>query len=148
MVVFVLPSKSAFEVHLPRFPLVSSATTRGQFHLILGGSSNRKRKHLLTGNWQCRPRIIVASNIDGSSDSFADVADDEDDYLSGRYEILKMREDELMDIRRALSEAQAKQEAIEKERDQLLEEFSHSEAKQQGYVAAILHDKEVAISEL
>ncbi|KAL5095817.1 hypothetical protein RYX36_000144 [Vicia faba] len=57
-------------------------------------------------------------------------------------------EDELMTAKKALSEAQDRQEAIEKERDQLLEELARSEAKKQEYVDAILHDKEVAISEL
>ncbi|XP_058736442.1 uncharacterized protein LOC131608878 isoform X1 [Vicia villosa] len=57
-------------------------------------------------------------------------------------------EDELMTAKKALSEAQDRQAAIEKERDQLLEELARSEAKKQEYVAAILHDKEVAISEL
>ena len=59
-----------------------------------------------------------------------------------------MKEEELMEGRRALSEAQARQEALEKERDQLVEEFAHSEAKQPEYAAAILHDKELAILEL
>ncbi|XP_058736443.1 uncharacterized protein LOC131608878 isoform X2 [Vicia villosa] len=53
-----------------------------------------------------------------------------------------------MTAKKALSEAQDRQAAIEKERDQLLEELARSEAKKQEYVAAILHDKEVAISEL
>ncbi|XP_022741223.1 uncharacterized protein LOC111292875 isoform X2 [Durio zibethinus] len=133
---------------LPHFPVVSSGTPRGQFHLILGGSSNRKRKHLLTGNWQCRPRVIVASKMNDPYDTSADVADNEDGSSSGGYEMLEMREEELMETRRALSEAQARQEALEKERDQLLEEFACSEAKQQEYVAEILHDKELTISEL
>ncbi|XP_022741227.1 coiled-coil domain-containing protein 186-like isoform X4 [Durio zibethinus] len=147
MSVFLLPS-SAFGMLLPHFPVVSSGTPRGQFHLILGGSSNRKRKHLLTGNWQCRPRVIVASKMNDPYDTSADVADNEDGSSSGGYEMLEMREEELMETRRALSEAQARQEALEKERDQLLEEFACSEAKQQEYVAEILHDKELTISEL
>ncbi|OMP07813.1 hypothetical protein COLO4_07022 [Corchorus olitorius] len=147
MSVFLLPS-SAFGMLLPHFPVVSSATPRGQFHLILGGSSNRKRKHLLTGNWQCRPRIIVASNIDDSHDTLSDMVNDEDGYLSAGDELLEIKENELMEARRALSEAQARQEAVEKERDELLEDFARSEAKQKEYVAAILHDKELAISEL
>ncbi|XWS30171.1 hypothetical protein CRYUN_Cryun24cG0094900 [Craigia yunnanensis] len=147
MGVFLLPS-SAFGMLLPHFPVCSSGRPREQFHLILGGSSNRKRKHLLTGNWQCRRRIIVASNMDDSNDTLADVTDDENGYSSGRYKILEMKEEELIEIRRALSEAQARQEALENERDQLLEEFASSEAKQKEYVATILHDKELAISEL
>lgn len=54
----------------------------------------------------------------------------------------------LLATRKALSEARARQEAIEKERDKLLEELVRSEAKQQEYIDAIKHDKEVAIVEL
>lgn len=67
---------------------------------------------------------------------------------SGRNEVLNIEEDELMTARKALSEAQARQEAIEKERDQLLENLACSEAKQQEYVATILHEKELAIAEV
>ncbi|XP_052480057.1 uncharacterized protein LOC105802507 isoform X1 [Gossypium raimondii] len=144
MGVFVLPS-SAFGVLLPHFPVVSLGTPRGQFHLVLGGSSNRKRKNLLTGNWQCRPRIVVASNRDDSKDN---VTDDEDGSLLGSYEMLEMKEDELVEARKALSEVKARQAALEKERDQLLEDFASSEAKQKEYVASVLHDKELAVSEL
>ncbi|XVF16743.1 hypothetical protein REPUB_Repub10bG0058500 [Reevesia pubescens] len=47
MGVSLLPS-SAFGIHLPHFRVASSNTPRGQFHLILGGSSNRKREQ----RWQ------------------------------------------------------------------------------------------------
>lgn len=56
--------------------------------------------------------------------------------------------DELVAARKALSEAHARREAIEKERDKLLEELARSEAKQQEYVSTIIHDKELAITEL
>lgn len=62
--------------------------------------------------------------------------------------MLEVEENELMAAKKALSDVRAKQEAIEKERDQLLEELARSEAKQQEYVATILHDKELAIAEL
>lgn len=57
-------------------------------------------------------------------------------------------EDELRVTKKALLEAQDRQQAIEKERDQLLEELARSEAKKQEYITTIFHDKEVAISEL
>ena len=57
-------------------------------------------------------------------------------------------EDELVAARKALTDAHARQEAIEKERDQLLEELALSEAKQKEYVASLMHDKELAIAEL
>ncbi|XP_027349646.1 uncharacterized protein LOC113861187 isoform X3 [Abrus precatorius] len=53
-----------------------------------------------------------------------------------------------MIAKKALSEALLRQEAIEKERDRLLEELARSEAKKQEYITTILHDKEVAIAEL
>lgn len=53
-----------------------------------------------------------------------------------------------MATRKALSEARARQEAIEKERDKLLEELVRSKAKQREYIDAIKHDKEVAVAEL
>lgn len=77
---------------------------------------------------------------------FTDVVVDQDDY-SGRNEVIGI-EDELMVAKKALSEAQDRQKAIEKERDQLLEKLARSEAKKQEYITAILHDKEVAISEV
>ncbi|XP_027187610.1 uncharacterized protein [Cicer arietinum] len=77
---------------------------------------------------------------------FTDIVVDQDGY-SGKNEVMR-KEDELMAAKKALSEAQDTQEAIEKERDQLLEELARSEAKKQEFIAAILHDKEVAIAEL
>lgn len=71
---------------------------------------------------------------------------DQDD-LSVRSDVIGI-EDELDIARKALSEAQHRQEVIEKERDQLLEELARSEAKNQEYINTILHDKEVAIAEL
>ncbi|KAL1071360.1 hypothetical protein V6Z11_D11G083800 [Gossypium hirsutum] len=62
--------------------------------------------------------------------------------------MLEMKEDELVEARKALSEVKARQAALEKERDQLLEDFASSEAKQKEYVASVLHDKELAVSEL
>lgn len=62
--------------------------------------------------------------------------------------MLEMKEDELVEARRALSEVKARQAALEKERDQLLEDFASSEAKQKEYVASVLHEKELAVSEL
>lgn len=53
-----------------------------------------------------------------------------------------------MEARQDLSEARARLEATEKERDELLEELARSEAKQQEYMATIMHDKELAIAEL
>ncbi|GMI98235.1 hypothetical protein HRI_003492800 [Hibiscus trionum] len=143
MVTFLMQS-SAFGMLLPQFPVVSLGRPREQFHLTLGGSSNRKRKNLLTGNWQRGPRILAASNRGNSNDNFTD---DEDGFTSRRYGKSE-KKDRLTEMRRALSEAKARQEALEKERDQLLEEFASSKAKQKENAVSILHGKEVAVSEL
>lgn len=76
------------------------------------------------------------------------MVDDRDAYSSGNSEVLEIQEDGLEAARKALSEAHARKEAIEKERDKLLEELARSEAKQQEYVSTIMHDKELAIAEL
>lgn len=77
---------------------------------------------------------------------FTDVVGDQDGS-SGKNEVMGI-DDELTVAKKALSEAQDRQEAIEKERDHLLEELARSEAKKQEFITAILHDKEVAIAEL
>lgn len=81
-----------------------------------------------------------------SDDTLTDVVFDQDG-LSVRSDVIGI-ENELEIAKKALSEAQHRQEAIEKERDQLLEELARSEAKNQEYINTILHDKEIAIAEL
>lgn len=56
--------------------------------------------------------------------------------------------DELAEIRAALTETRIRQEAVERERDQLIEELARSEAKQLELAATLNHDKELAIAEL
>ncbi|XP_039063684.1 uncharacterized protein LOC120208473 [Hibiscus syriacus] len=141
---FLKPS-SASGMLLPHSPVVSLGRPLGQFPLILGGSSNRKRRNLVTGNWRCGPRIIAASNRGNSNDTFAD---DEDGFTSRRNKNSDAKKDRLTETKRAFSEAKARGEALEKERDQLLEDFASSEAKQKENVASILHDKELVVSEL
>jgi alpha-amylase len=76
------------------------------------------------------------------------MVDDDNGFMLRGTEDLVIEENELVATKKALSEARARQEAIEKERDQLLEELAQSQAKQQEHVATILRDKEVAITEL
>ncbi|KAF2313663.1 hypothetical protein GH714_012636 [Hevea brasiliensis] len=85
---------------------------------------------------------------DDSNDTFTSMVNNGDGLSSKGAEVSEDEENELMTAKKALSEAQATQEAMEKERDQLLEELARSEAKQQEHVATILHDKELAIAEL
>ncbi|KAE8699689.1 Alpha-amylase isozyme 2A [Hibiscus syriacus] len=117
---FLKPS-SASGMLLPQSPVVSLGRPLGQFPLILGGSSNRKRRNLLTGNWRCGRRIIAASNR----------------------VVIPMTLSPMTSVR-----SMNLGEALEKERDQLFEDFSSSEAKQKENVASILHDKELVVSEL
>ncbi|GKU97338.1 hypothetical protein SLEP1_g10500 [Rubroshorea leprosula] len=136
---FVLSSAGAFQI-LPQCAVVSSGTSHGcisnlcirPHHLNFRSPPIR---HLHNGNWRCKQRIIVVSS-----------KGDEGDGDSSRNEVLE--EDELVAARKALSETRARQEALEKEKDQLLEELARSETKHQEYMATILHDKDVAISEL
>ncbi|KAF9663810.1 hypothetical protein SADUNF_Sadunf17G0090700 [Salix dunnii] len=106
------------------------------------------RRQLNNGNWKWKSRTIVFSSVDDINDSSADMFDNGDGFMSRGAEDLVVEENELVATKKALSEARARQEAIEKERDQLLEELAQSQAKQQEHVATILRDKEVAIAEL
>ncbi|XP_021905353.1 uncharacterized protein LOC110820232 [Carica papaya] len=138
---------------LPFRPVVSSVKRRGRVsdlhngHSLLssGGPSRVKRKFLHNENWKPKSRAIVFST-DDSTDAFADGYGD--GYSSSRSGVLRKIEDELTEVKKALSEAQARQGSIEQERNQLLDELARAEVKQQEYVAAILHDKEIAIAEL
>ncbi|PSR87722.1 Alpha-amylase [Actinidia chinensis var. chinensis] len=142
---------------LPCHIVVSSSTYQGRSSYSgyrwqppspsLRKNSNRKRNILYTGEWLYKSRPAVYSSMDDSSDTFTDFLD-AGGNPSGRSEVLESSEDELMEARKVLSEVQASQEAIEKERDKLLEELARSEAKQQEYVATIMHEKELAIAEL
>lgn len=76
------------------------------------------------------------------------MVNDADGFTTGRSEVLETGEDEILAVKKALLESQTRQKAVEKERDQLLERLARYEAKQKEYVATILHDKELAISEL
>ncbi|TKY65101.1 Alpha-amylase 3 [Spatholobus suberectus] len=119
----------------PRHPLICRITST---RLI------RKRNYFFADKRVSKSAHIVFSHTNDSDDTFTDVVVDQD---SGRNEVIGI-EDELMIAKKALSEAHHRQEVIEKERDQLLEELARSEAKKQEYITTILHDKEVAIGEL
>lgn len=115
------------------------------WHPVISTSDSfRKRKFLNASNWLCKSKTIIFS----SGGDSGDIINDGDGFSFGRGEVLEVEEDELFEARKALSEARAKQEAIEKERDQLLEELARSEAKLKEYASAIAHDKELAVSEL
>ncbi|XP_058070368.1 uncharacterized protein LOC131219319 isoform X2 [Magnolia sinica] len=82
------------------------------------------------------------------NDSFIETVEEGDGISSANSDILEITREELEATRAALSEARARQEAIEKERDRLIEALAQSEAKQQEYATTVKHDKELAIDEL
>ncbi|KAK4347809.1 hypothetical protein RND71_034148 [Anisodus tanguticus] len=96
----------------------------------------------------CKPRHVVLSSMDDSTEALTDFLDDGDDNSLGRGKVVGIDDNELLASRKALSDAQARNETIEKERDQLLEKLARSEAKQKEYLSTIMHDKDLAISEL
>ncbi|XP_027928272.1 uncharacterized protein LOC114185003 [Vigna unguiculata] len=122
---------------VPRHPLICRITS---------ARSIRRRNYFFADQRISKSAHIVFSHSNDSDDTLTDVVVDQDD-LSVRSDVIGI-EDELDIARKALSEAQHRQEVIEKERDQLLEELARSEAKNQEYINTILHDKEVAIAEL
>ncbi|XP_065855387.1 uncharacterized protein [Euphorbia lathyris] len=119
----------------PRQPLSFSSATR------------RKRSLLCNRNWHYRSRIVVLSSTDDSGDTFSGAVND-GESLSSQAEALQDEQKKLSETKKALSEAQSRQGIVERERDQLIEELARSETKHQENVATILHDKELAISEL
>ncbi|XP_077223141.1 uncharacterized protein LOC143856751 [Tasmannia lanceolata] len=91
-------------------------------------------------------KISVHASRGDSNDTFTESIEGGDAFSSGNtFETIR---DELSATRTALVEVRTRQEAIEKERDQLLEELAWSEAKQREYASTIKHDKELAIAEL
>ncbi|XP_055802965.1 uncharacterized protein LOC129872113 isoform X2 [Solanum dulcamara] len=96
----------------------------------------------------CKPRHIVFSSMDDSTEALTDFLDDGDgDSLGGR-KVVGIDDNELLATRKSLSEVQVRNETIEKERYQLLEKLARSEAKQKEYLATVMHNKDLAKSEL
>eukprot|EP00257_Ricinus_communis_P019911 XP_015579026.1 uncharacterized protein LOC8285074 isoform X1 [Ricinus communis] len=117
--------------------------------LIFPSSYTWKRRLFYNGSWHCKSRTVVLSSMqEESNDTFTGVVNSGDDLSSQRAQVLEDEENELVAAKKALSDVRSKQETLEKERDLLLEELARSEAKQKEYVATILQDKELAISEL
>jgi len=85
---------------------------------------------------------------DDSTEALTDFLDDGDgDSLEGS-KVVGIDDNELLATRKSLSDVQARNETIEKERYQLLEKLVQSEAKQKEYLSTVMHDKDLAISEL
>ncbi|VFQ91977.1 unnamed protein product [Cuscuta campestris] len=111
-------------------------------HVTRNRFSIQERRRFSLNQWSSNPRLVVSRKMGDSSESFINILDESDSNPS------VIDENELLETRKALAEAQARQEAAEKERDHLLEELARSEAKQRDYVNALMHDKEMTIAEL
>lgn len=74
--------------------------------------------------------------------------DEGDGIPSENDEMIEFSEFDLSAVREDLYEAPPRKKTVESERDELLEELALSKAKQQEYMATIMHDKERAIAEL
>ncbi|KAA0066555.1 uncharacterized protein E6C27_scaffold25G001200 [Cucumis melo var. makuwa] len=143
---------TAIEI-FPRCPIITSRSSYGRrsshCHLLVTTvSATRNWKVSYIENLQSKPKTVVFSSRDNSNDHLTDLVNDADGFTTGRSEVLETGEDEILAVKKALLESQTRQKAVEKERDQLLERLARYEAKQKEYVATILHDKELAISEL
>ncbi|XP_050227688.1 uncharacterized protein LOC126677215 isoform X2 [Mercurialis annua] len=140
------------------FLAASAMHSTSTFHLLHKNVSNYcllhnpkifpRTRRLYNGHWHCKQKPVVLSSTDDSNATFTGVVNSGDDLSSQRAQVLEDEENELIAAKMALSEARSKHQALEKERDQLLEELARSEAKQQEYAATIVHDKELAVSEL
>ncbi|KAH6800665.1 alpha-amylase-like 3 [Perilla frutescens var. hirtella] len=116
---------------------------------VIGKRFHDKNGKLLHANaWLHRPRSVVFSSTNDSSEIRPTFIDEEDSNPSERREFQETRDDELLETQIALAGAQAREQAIEKERDILLEKLAQAEAKKHEYEAAIMHEKELAIAEL
>ncbi|MED6216523.1 hypothetical protein PIB30_008508 [Stylosanthes scabra] len=80
-----------------------------------------------------RPLSIVFSKAKDSDDAFSEVVNGQDGHL-GRSEGAGL-EDELMETKKALAVVQARQDALEEERNKLLEKLAQSEAKKTEYMS-------------
>ncbi|XP_009587655.1 uncharacterized protein [Nicotiana tomentosiformis] len=137
------PSISSRRHHDPvQFFAVKSLST------VNRRSSGGKRKVLFAEAWLCKPRHVVFSSMDDSAEALTDFLDDGDGNSLGSSKVVGVDDNELLATRKALSDARARNKAIEKERDQLLEKLARSEAKQKEYLSTVMHDKDLAISEL
>ncbi|KAM3250578.1 Alpha-amylase isozyme 2A [Capsicum annuum] len=96
----------------------------------------------------CKTRHVAFSCMDDSTEALTDFLDDGDSNSLGRSKLVEIDDNELLATRKSLSDVQARNETIERERDQLLEKLARSEAKQKDYLSTVMHDKDLAISEL
>ncbi|CAM8973405.1 unnamed protein product [Rhodiola kirilowii] len=153
MVAVLLPI-ATIELSSHRCVANSASHFRSSLDFALWGSSvnsrnisSRRRTFMKAINQDCKSRTIVFSKKNDSGDAVEsdDEAENSSPSTSGASESAKAEAKLTNEI---LSDLREKQEALEKERDKLLEELFRSQVKQQEYVDTIMHDKELAIAEL
>ncbi|KAD7479496.1 hypothetical protein E3N88_02632 [Mikania micrantha] len=98
--------------------------------------SNSKRKLLHKSDYLYKSRAVVCRSMDDSGEA------------SIENTILEVNEDNLSTDKRALYEAKSRQEALEKERRQLLEELAVYKLKQKELLSIITRNKKMTITEL
>ncbi|XXG46633.1 hypothetical protein AAC387_Pa02g1430 [Persea americana] len=106
-----------------------------------------KRKFLAGEDGLHICRTLVRTSTGDSNDIFSEAVEG-GSFSPGNSGTLDATHDELAEIRAALTETRIRKQAVERERDQLIEELARSEAKQLEFAATLNHDKELAIAEL
>lgn len=103
--------------------------------------SKSKRKALYKSDGLFKTRAVVRCSMGDSGEASINIAGNEDNTE------VEINEDDFKAARRALYEAQSKQQALEKERDQLLKELSTTKHKQQELLTMLMHEKKSSHTE-
>ncbi|XP_076936676.1 putative alpha-amylase 2 isoform X2 [Bidens hawaiensis] len=128
---------------LPRHPFISSSSRRSnlyvhdkRYSMTCRKHSNSKRKILHKREYLCNSRAAVCCSAGDSGEASIDNT------------TLELDEDDLITAKQALYEAISRQEALEKEKHQLLEELATSKLKQQELLSILTQNKKMTITEL
>lgn len=113
---------------------------RWQLQTCRSNFSNRRKGTSLKGSFRGHT-ITVHSSQGNSNDTYTEITEDWDPSSSANGEATRKE----IESKIALSEDRSR--AIEKERDQLIQELARSEAKQHEYAQMLEHNKELAIAE-
>ncbi|KAK9061766.1 hypothetical protein SSX86_018949 [Deinandra increscens subsp. villosa] len=130
----------------PQRPIISSRIYRSnlfvnhkKYRLTRGKHSDSKsfcRKLLHKSDYLYRSRAVVCCNVGDSGEASIDNT------------LLEVGEDDIITAKNALYEAKSRQEALEKERRQLLEELATYKLKQKELLSMMTHNKKMTITEL
>ncbi|XP_019244553.1 PREDICTED: uncharacterized protein LOC109224428 isoform X1 [Nicotiana attenuata] len=127
--------------HFPR-SIEGLLVGKEKFYSRMPGSANQDMS--FSRAWFTFLRLLQ----DDSAEALTDFLDDGDGNSLGSSKVIGVDDNELLATRKALSDARARNKAIVKERDQLLEKLARSEAKQKEYLSTVMRDKDLSISEL